>query len=358
MIVVAAAAGLLIRPYLQRVEGAANPYVAALQRISQLPVDPRRLYAEDSLYWVVWYLGVPALLLGVAGLALLTRRCLRALITWQDPTGMARAWALPLMIIGWGAVAVLWLPHTMPDQPWASRQLVPVLLPGLIVAAIWVCALLAVRARQRGAGVVAIAAAVACFVAALAVPSVVTTFGIGARQLSPPAPYPASAAPAFQRTGIGQLAAITNLCGAIPGDSPVLILDQVAARRFTQVIRGMCGTPAGVMAGATAGPGAGGRGPDHADGAPGGAARHPPGRAHPLRGDAPPGGQPDDDRGRTCADPATGVGLARALCPVDVGAGSARRGRRPGGRGMIFRPGRPGRRAGGVICLRDVRALK
>ena len=251
VIVVAAAAGLLIRPYLQRVEGAANPYVAALQRISQLPVDPRRLYVEDSLYWVVWYLGLPALLLGVAGLALLTRRCLRALITWQDPTGMARAWALPLMIIGWGAVAVLWLPHTMPDQPWASRQLVPVLLPGLIVAAIWVCALLAVRARQRGAGVVAIGAAVACFVAALGVPSVVTTFGIGARQTSPPAPYPASAAPAFQRTGIGQLAAITNLCGAIPGDSPVLILDQVAARRFTQVIRGMCGTPAGVMAGAT-----------------------------------------------------------------------------------------------------------
>jgi hypothetical protein len=251
VIVVAVAAVLLIRPYLQRVAGTANPYVAALQRISQLPVDPRRLYAEDSLYWVVWYLGIPALLLGVAGLALLTRRCLRALITWQDPTGMARAWALPLMIIGWGAAAVLWLPHTMPDQPWASRQLVPVLLPGLIVAAIWVCALLAVRARERGAGVVAIAAAVACFVAALAVPSVVTTFGIGAKQISPPAPYPASAAPAFQRTGVGQLAAITNLCGAIPGDSPVLILDQVAARRFAQVIRGMCGTPAGIMTGAT-----------------------------------------------------------------------------------------------------------
>jgi hypothetical protein len=164
---------------------------------------------------------------------------------------MARAWALPLMIIGWGAVAVLWLPHTVPDQPWASRQLVPVLLPGLIVAAIWVCALLAVRARARGAGVVAIAAAVACFVAALAVPSVVTTFGIGARQVSPPSPYPASAVPAFQRTGVGQLAAITNLCGAIPGDSPVLILDQVAARRFAQVIRGMCGTPAGIMTEAT-----------------------------------------------------------------------------------------------------------
>jgi hypothetical protein len=249
VIVVAIAAGFAIRPYLQTVEGGANPYVVVLQRISQLPADPRRLYAEDSLYWVIWYLGAPALLLGVAGLALLTRRCLRALITWRDPTGVARAWALPLMIIGWGAVAVLWLPHTTPDQPWASRQLVPVLLPGLIVAAIWVCALLAVRARERGAGTVTVSAAVVCFMAALAVPSVVTTFGIGGKRVVSPALYPVSTAPAFQRTGVGELGAITRLCGAIPAGSPVLLLDQVAARRFTQVIRGMCGAPAGVVVG-------------------------------------------------------------------------------------------------------------
>jgi hypothetical protein len=250
VIVVAAAAGFVIRPYLQTVEGVANPYVVALQRISHLAANPRRLYAEDSLYWVIWYLGAPALLLGVAGLALLTRRCLRALITWRDPAGAARAWALPLMIIGWGAITVLWRPSTTPDQPWASRQLVPVLIPGLIVAAIWVCAVLALRARERGAGMVAVSAAVVCFVAALAVPPVITTFGIGGKRVVSPASYPASSAPAFQRTGVGQLDAITSLCGAIPAGSPVLLLDQVAARRFTQVIRGMCGIPAGVMAGA------------------------------------------------------------------------------------------------------------
>ncbi|HEX7266826.1 MAG TPA: hypothetical protein VF256_05310 [Streptosporangiaceae bacterium] len=250
VIVVAAAAAFVIRPYLQTVEGVANPYIVALQRISHLAANPRRLYAEDSLYWVIWYLGAPALLLGVAGLALLTRRCLQALITWRDPTGTARAWALPLMIIGWGAITVLWRPSTTPDQPWASRQLVPVLIPGLIVAAIWVCAVLALRARERGAGMVAVSAAVVCFVAALAVPPVITTFGIGGKRVVSPASYPASSAPAFQRTGVGQLDAITSLCGAIPAGSPVLLLDQVAARQFTQVIRGMCGIPAGVMAGA------------------------------------------------------------------------------------------------------------
>jgi hypothetical protein len=240
------AVGFVIRPGVQTVRGAANPYVTVLQRISQLPVDPHRLYAEDSLYWVIWYLGAPALLLAVAGLALVTRQCLRALITWRDPAAAARVWALPLMVIGWGAVAVLWRPGTTPDQPWASRRLVPLLLPGLIVAAVWVCSWLATRARARGAGVAAISAAVACFAAALGVPSAVTTFGIGAAQTGPAVAHTATGL-AFQRVGVGELSAIRGLCGAIPGTSSVLLLDRVAARRFTQVIRGMCGIPAAAM---------------------------------------------------------------------------------------------------------------
>jgi hypothetical protein len=251
VIVVVAAAGFAARPYLRAVDGPADAYVAALQRISELPVDPHRLYSEDSLYWVIWYLGAPALLLGVAGLAVVTRRCLRALITWRDRSRAARAWALPLMIIGWGTVTVLWQPGTLPDQPWASRQFVPVLLPGLIVAAVWVCALLAARARARGAGLAAVSAAVACFVAALAVPPVITTFGIGARPATSPALHPASTGLARQRTGAGELAAVRDLCGAIPAGSSVLLLDQEAAQQFTQVVRGMCGDAAGVMAGAT-----------------------------------------------------------------------------------------------------------
>jgi hypothetical protein len=249
-VVVLAGVAFLIRPYLQTVTGPANPYVAYLQQIAQLPVDSHRLYAEDSLYWVIWYLGAPALVLGVAGLAMLTRRCLRALLTWRDPTQVARVWALPLLFIGWGAVIVLWRPSTAPDQPWASRQLVPVLIPGLIVAAIWVCAWLAARARQRGARPIVVTAVVACFVAALAVPPVATLFGIGARPASSPALRSASGGLAVLRTGAGQRAAVAQLCAALPQNSSVLLLDQVSARGFTQVIRGMCGLPAAVMAGA------------------------------------------------------------------------------------------------------------
>lgn len=250
VVVVLAAAAFLIRPYLQTVTGPADPYVAALQQIAQLPVNPHRLYAEDSLYWVIWYLGAPALLLGVVGLALLTQRCLRALIAWRDPTRVARVWALPLLVIGWGAVTVLWRPSTTPDQPWASRQLVPVLIPGLIAAAIWVCALLAARARERGAGPAAVAAVVACFVAALVVPPTATLFGIGARPASSPVLRPARGGLAVLRTSAGQMAAVAQVCAVLPQDSSVLLLDQVSAREFTQVIRGMCGVPTAVMAGA------------------------------------------------------------------------------------------------------------
>ncbi len=142
--------GFAVRPYFQTVRGETDPatisYVAELQKLAHLAIDPQRQYAEDSLYWVIWYIGVPAVILGTLGLALLARRCLRSLLTWRD-TGAARIWALPLMIIGWVTVTVLWRPGIIPDQPWASRRLVPVVLPGLILTATWASAWI----KERGA---------------------------------------------------------------------------------------------------------------------------------------------------------------------------------------------------------------
>ena len=247
VLVLVAAIGLAVRPYLQKVRGPASPYVAALQRLESLPIDPGRLYAENSLYWVIWYLGVPALLLGVVGLAMVTRQCLRALITWRDAGGAARAWALPVAIIGWGLFAVLWQPNTVPDQPWASRRLVPVILPGLVVLAVWVASWLIGRAHARGAGLTAVALATACFVVALAEPPAAITFGIALSHPANPATRTALSGLAFRRTGVGQVIAVERLCGAIPRNSSVLLLDKVAARAFAQVIRGTCDVPAGVV---------------------------------------------------------------------------------------------------------------
>ena len=155
-LVVAALIALLIRPSVQTAHWTPGPgtagYVAALQKLLGLPVEPTRSYAEDTLYWVIWYIGIPALLLGGFGLALLTRRCVRALLRWADEDGTATAWGLPLAIFVWTTASVLWEPRTVPDQPWASRTLVPVVLPGFILCAVWVAAWLDRRARERGAG--------------------------------------------------------------------------------------------------------------------------------------------------------------------------------------------------------------
>ena len=91
-----------VRPLVQHVAGETNPtsiaYVAELQKLAGLPVNGHRQYYEDSLYWVIWYLGVPAVLLGAFGLAVLAKRTTRALLTWKDPQAAARVWALPLMM--------------------------------------------------------------------------------------------------------------------------------------------------------------------------------------------------------------------------------------------------------------------
>jgi hypothetical protein len=244
-------AGLVIafavRPYVQTVRGGPNPYVGYLQRVMRLPVEPGRLYSERSLYWLIWYLGVPALLLGAAGLAVLTRRCLRALFTWRDPGGLARVWALPVAIFGWALVAVLWHPGTVPDQPWASRRLVPVVLPGLAVMAVWACARLTANARRRGAGRFAISTATACFVAALVIPPAAITFGIGPWRSAQPSVRVALAGLASQRAGGGELSAVRSLCSAIPANSSVIMVDQTAAHGFAPLIRGMCGLPVGIV---------------------------------------------------------------------------------------------------------------
>ena len=84
-------AGFAVRPYVQTVRARSNQFfqgiIAAYQRADHLPVQPDRLYYEISLHWVFWYIGVPAVLLGTLGAALLARRCLR---------GQAPAWTLPL----------------------------------------------------------------------------------------------------------------------------------------------------------------------------------------------------------------------------------------------------------------------
>ena len=258
ILAVAAIIGLAIRPYLQTVRGPATggtaAFVASLQRLEHLPVAPGRLYAEDTLYWVIWYVGLPAVLLGGFGLALLVRRCLRALFAWHDPSGATRVWALPLAVICCGSAAVLWQPETVPDQPWASRRLVPLVLPGLILCATWASAWLRGRGRARGAGKTAASVVAAFCVAALLVPTLATTLGLSANHHGKSGALGVTAEGlAFKRTGPGEVGAVARMCGSLGPSASVVIVAPLVAQQFTQTIRGMCGVPTASMIGQPAG---------------------------------------------------------------------------------------------------------
>ncbi len=247
--------GFAVRPYVQKMHGqpdaAVAAFIAALQRQQGLAVDPTRTYAEQALYWLVWYIGLPTVLLGTVGVALLLRRSSRALLTWRDPTGVWRLWALPTAIICAGTVVVLWAPDIVADQPWASRRLVVFAIPGLILCGLWAAAWFGGWARERGAKPVTAGVVGIFCCAAMLLPTVATTFGLGLSHsgssggLRPVA----QEGMALGHIGAGQIDAVRAMCGRIPRDASVVIVDSSTAEQFAQVVRGMCGVPTAWMNG-------------------------------------------------------------------------------------------------------------
>jgi hypothetical protein len=251
-VVLAALIGLFVRPYVQRVHGhptlADYNFIAALQRQQGLPVDPTRTYAEQTLYWLIWYIGLPTVLLGAFGIALVVRRSLGAVLAWRDPASVWRMWALPAAVICAGTAVVLWAPDIVPDQPWASRHLVAIAVPGLILGALWAASCLVRLARDRGAKPVTAGVAGLFCVAAMLVPTVATTFGLGVSHTTTGGlRLVTQEGVALKRIGSGQSDAVSALCARIPRNASVVIVDATTAAQFAQVVRGMCGVPTASM---------------------------------------------------------------------------------------------------------------
>jgi hypothetical protein len=205
-------------------------------------------YDQNSLYWAIWYIGLPAVLLGAFGLAALASRGLKSLLTWTDPRAEARTWALPLLIALWVIITVLWRPAISPEQPWASRRLVPFVLPGLILGAIWASAWLRDLAGQRGRARATSGVVASCCAASLLIPATLTNLDLSSSpNASGPGRHLAANGMAFRRIGPGQLTAVDRLCAAIGPDASVVILDSLTADRFAQVARGLCDTPTGIV---------------------------------------------------------------------------------------------------------------
>jgi hypothetical protein len=198
-------------------------------------------YAPVSLHWVYWYAGGPVILLATLGAAILARRCVR---------GQSPVWVLPLLVFGWSITEFLYRPAITPHQPWASRRLVPAVLPGFILLAAWLTAWLVRKVRTlsfeglpRFLEPVPRAGVAVCCGAALLVPPAVTTFGVGVRDGGSQGFRLIADGLAFKRTYVGEVTAVGQVCAAIPPGSAVLIIDSTMMMQMGQVIRGMCEVP-------------------------------------------------------------------------------------------------------------------
>jgi hypothetical protein len=192
--------------------GFAN-YIEFLQAARHLPIDGSRSYDELSVKWLYWYVGIPAVVLGVLGLAGLLARTVRSL----EPR-------LVLPMTMWVTTAALYLTKVSitPDQIWGSRRLLPVVFPlvllGMAIALGW---LLGQRLWGRlAAGVLVIV---------VAWNTVAASDGLwGVRQ------------------GVPQLAEVQGLCRALPEDAAVVAVGSLA-NNYLQTIRSYCQVPAAGM---------------------------------------------------------------------------------------------------------------
>ncbi|TDD64578.1 hypothetical protein E1293_41360 [Actinomadura darangshiensis] len=219
-------AGFAVRPLVQTVRRVPATrddemnagFIETIQRIQHMPVDGARQYSELSLYWVVWYIGVPALLFATLGAALLVRRLLR---------GRSPEWLLPYAMVVWTTTQVLIRPGITPDHPWASRRLIGLVIPGLLLFTVFASAWAVKRVRRLGYGPKVVRGGTIAGVALMLVPVLITSGGY-----------------LVTRTEQHEAAAVDGMCDALRPRSSVVVIEQSTADRFLQVLRGECGLPA------------------------------------------------------------------------------------------------------------------
>ena len=188
--------------------GGYSELIEFLQKAKGQPIDGTRAYSEQSVRWLYWYVGIPAVAAGVVGLAFLLARTVRRL----EPE-------LVLPMTMWLTTAALYLNKVSitPDQIWGSRRLLPVVFPMVLLGAALAAGLLL---RVRFGAWLALVLAVAVGWNTVAVSD----------QLW------------LVRQGTPQLAEITALCDHLPPDAAVVTVASLSGN-YLQTVRSYCDVP-------------------------------------------------------------------------------------------------------------------
>ncbi len=222
--VVTVGVALAVRPLLYTARGLDDPgkaaFLGSLQKIEGTAIDGDRTYAEQTVTWISWYLGPVTVALGFLGLAYLLGRAVRR----GDLT------LVPFFLV-FALTGLVYLvqPSITPDQIWAMRRYVPIVLPGLALAAMLVVGRILTWLRAHQPRLVVPAAVV--LLALLALPIARTT-----RPL------------ALTAEGKPQLAELASVCTALPADAAVLSLGRLT-KSYPMSLRTFCDVPSSYVNG-------------------------------------------------------------------------------------------------------------
>lgn len=172
-----------------------------------------RQYTEQTTQWVSWYIGPVLATLGVIGIALAIAHVLRK-------KNMLMTGSL-IVVVG-TALVYLAEPSIAPDQIWAARRMVPVILPGVAVFATVTISWLSEQYlhRVRGSYIFAMLASVAIISAPLII-----------------------SRPQLKLRSFTELAAMNNICAAVPANAAILWIGARPSQEIVQPTRSICGIP-------------------------------------------------------------------------------------------------------------------
>jgi MFS family permease len=211
VLIAATFAFLVSRPLWLTARGQYLGGIMEVQRRAGEKLDGNRSYTENTVKWLAMYLGWPTVLLGVVGYFLLVRRSIRT-----------RSLAMVGMLTAGLALTLLYLMSAQitPDQPWASRRYVPVVIPLLVIAAAYTVSVL-LRRRALWLRVAAVAGALAMIV----LPALVTAPLAGLREEVP------------------QLAQVKRICAQVAPHGALLTVDRTSLTSYAQTFRSYCDVP-------------------------------------------------------------------------------------------------------------------
>lgn len=174
-----------------------------------------RTFSEQTMNWIIWYIGPVTVVAGVIGLALIVNRLLKG-----------RDLLLLPFILALSVTALLYLlkPSITGDQVWATRRLLPIVIPGIVLLGMWALQRLfaqktiTLRGRTYSAEIISVV---------LITLSVVSPLFVT---------YPFT----FRRLYIPELKQIRAVCAAAPKEAIIIWLGE--SRYFaTQPTRTVCG---------------------------------------------------------------------------------------------------------------------